>query len=264
MKTLAPTERFLSRLARALACVAVAGALWLPVIHFWFRRPASDFWRVQGVSPIADQLARQQMRVWQDPELKKAEIKRMRQVNAEWDFMGRTFFVWSLANLSLRDPARQPETLPIMDEIIHETLAIEKEGGVYAFLLPYAHEQVFRERPVRSLFVDGEIALMLAARQAVAPRADYQAPLRERIDAIESRLKRSPFLAAESYPNECWTFDHAVAVAALKVADAVQGTDHRQLVDDWLRYSRERLVDRRTGLLISRYTLDGEVIEGPE
>jgi hypothetical protein len=131
-------------------------------------------------------------------------------------------------------------------------------------LLPYAHERVFRERPVRSLFVDGEIALMLAARQAVAPRADYREPLHERVGAIEERLKRSPILAAESYPDECWTFDHAVALAALRLADAVEGADHRQLANDWLRYARQHLVDRRTGLLVSRYALNGEVIEGPE
>ena len=264
MKTLIPTDKFLSRMARAGTCLLLAGALWLPVIHFGFRRPSADFWQESGVSPTAEKLANQQMHAWRDPVLRRNEMRRMRQINAEWDFMGRTFLVWSLANLSLRDAAWKPEALPVMDAIIRETMALEKDSGVYVFLLPYARENPFRERPVRSVFVDGEIALMLAARQAVAPLEEFRQPLIDRLAVIEARLRRSPMLSAESYPNECWTFDHAVAIAALEVGDAVSGTDHHQIGQDWLKMAMAKLVDPKTGLLVSRYTMDGEVLEGPE
>jgi len=49
---------------------------------------------------------------------------------------------------------------------------------------------------------------------------------------------------AESYPNECWTFDHAIAIAALRCADAVDGTDPRALCESWVAMARQRLVDR--------------------
>jgi hypothetical protein len=42
----------------------------------------------------------------------------MRQSNAEWDFMGRTFLVLSLAEMGLREPYRQREFLAVMDQII--------------------------------------------------------------------------------------------------------------------------------------------------
>ena len=204
------------------------------------------------------------MHAWRDPVLRQNEMRRMRQINAEWDFMGRTFLVWSLANLSLRDAAWKTETLPVMDAIIRETMALENASGVYVFLLPYARENPFRERPVRSVFVDGEIALMLAARQAVAPAEEFRQPLIDRMALIESRLRRSPMFSAESYPNECWTFDHAVAIAALTVGDAVTGMDHHQTGQEWLGMAKAKLIDPKTGLLVSRYTMDGEVIEGPE
>ncbi|HTI69599.1 MAG TPA: hypothetical protein VMF06_06520 [Candidatus Limnocylindria bacterium] len=264
MKTLVPTDRFLSRMARAGVSLLVAGVLWIPVIHFCFRRPATDFWRAEGVSSTAEQLANQQMQTWRDPVARGAEIQRLRRVNAEWDFMGRTFLVWSLANLTLRDPSRQGETLPVMDQIITETLALEKSNGPYVFLLPYARSDESSNRPFRSLFVDGEIALMLAARQTVAESDALRQPLRERIAVIEASLKASPILSAESYPNECWTLDHAVALAALRVGDQVMGSDHRQMAKDWLRMAKTRLIHPATGLLVSRYTMNGEVVEGPE
>ena len=42
----------------------------------------------------------------------------MRASNAEWDFMGRSFLVWSLANMSLREPQRRQTYLETIDRII--------------------------------------------------------------------------------------------------------------------------------------------------
>ena len=56
--------------------------------------------------------------------MRSVEIAKMRASNAEWDFMGRTFLVLALANMSLREPASQPQYLTIMDTIIEETLRL--------------------------------------------------------------------------------------------------------------------------------------------
>ena len=62
----------------------------------------------------------------------------MRHSNAEWDFMGRTFLVWSLGEMGLRNPAAKKDYLAVMDRIIAETIRLEKEQGIYVFLMPYA------------------------------------------------------------------------------------------------------------------------------
>ncbi|MGO8736151.1 MAG: hypothetical protein ACLQVM_25535, partial [Terriglobia bacterium] len=54
------------------------------------------------------------------------------------DFMGRTYLVLALANMSLREPAAQESYLKIMDQIIGETMRLEKEKGLYFFLMDYA------------------------------------------------------------------------------------------------------------------------------
>ena len=50
----------------------------------------------------------------------------MRASNAEWDFMGRSFLVWSLANMSLREPASKALYLQTVDQIIEETIRLEE------------------------------------------------------------------------------------------------------------------------------------------
>jgi hypothetical protein len=248
----------------ALAAFALASAIWLPCLHLFFRRPLSDFYQAEGVSAKARQLAARHLQLWTEPTLRQAELKKMRGSNAEWDFMGRTFLVWSLANMGLREPQTKEQYLPIIDQIIQETLKIEQQDGIYAFLMSYAKDRPYRVQPARSLFIDGEIALMMGARRTLQEQPAYKQPMTERLNLIEQRWQASPILAAESYPDECWTFDHAVALAAFKVADRLDGTDHSALSKRWIATAKERLVHKPTGLLVSSYETDGTPLDGPE
>jgi hypothetical protein len=202
--------------------------------------------------------------LWTDPQLRSEELKRMRASNAEWDFMGRSFLVWSLANMGLREPAQKPVCLETMDRIIAETLRLEQSEGMFVFLMSYAKANSYVVQPARSLFIDGEIAFMLAARRLLEEYDDYKPLLAERVKVIAAGLRRSPNLALESYPNECWTFDHCVALAALRLADRLDGTDHDALIRDWLAMAQRRLVDPDSGLLVSSFTTDAQPLDGPE
>ncbi|HEV2691443.1 MAG TPA: hypothetical protein VG347_00955 [Verrucomicrobiae bacterium] len=188
----------------------------------------------------------------------------MRNSNPEWDFMGRSFLVWSLANMSLRDPASKAAYLRTMDQIIDETLRLEKKRGMYFFLMSYAKPDQYVVRPARSLFLDGEIALMLAARRMVEEKPAYKLLLAERVDVMAEGMRQSPHLILESYPDECWTFDHCVALDAMKLADELDGTDHSALIRDWVAMAKTNLVDPRSGLLVASFTTTGTPLSGPQ
>jgi len=162
------------RILTALASLVLAAAVWLPCLHLFFARPASAFYTKDGLSPTARQLAARQLRLWADPQLRQQELDRMRVSNAEWDFMGRCYLVWALANVGLRDPASKPACLQTMDRIIAETQRLEQEQGIYFFLMPYAKARPYVARPARSLFLDGEIALMLASRRVLEEKPEYK------------------------------------------------------------------------------------------
>jgi hypothetical protein len=252
------------RLGIGILAIAVATVVWLPLLHLFFAKSASDFHAPTGVSPAARALAARHLRLWTEPTLRQQELEKMRAANAEWDFMGHTFLVWSLANLSLREPTAQAGYLEVMDAIIDETLAQERAHGMGFYLMPYASAEPYRVQPADSLFLDGEIALMLAARRTVEEKAAYRAPYAERVERITSRMQSSPLRAMESYPNECWAFDHVNALDAMVLGDRLDGSDHRPLIAEWLAVAKTRLVDSQTGLLIASYTLDGEPLGGPE
>jgi hypothetical protein len=254
----------IARILAGLAALVIAAIIWLPCLHLFFTRPLSEFRLNQGLSPKARQLAARHLQLWTEPALRDQELKKMRASNAEWDFMGRSYLVWSLANMSLRDPASKPLYLRTMDQIIDETLRLEKQEGMYFFLMPYAKDRHYLVQPAHSLFLDSEIALMLAARRVVEEKPEYKTLLTKRVNAIVERFQKSPRMLLESYPDECWMFDHCVALDAIKMADYLDGSDHSALIRDWLAMAKQKLVDPKSGLLISSFMTDGTPLDGPE
>jgi hypothetical protein len=254
----------MARILAGLAALVVAMIIWLPCLHLVFTRPLSNFRQNQGLSPKARQLAARHLQLWTEPARREQELKKMRASNAEWDFMGRSYLVWSLANMALRDPASKPLYLQTMDQIIDETLRLEKQEGMYFFLMSYAKDRHYLVQPAHSLFLDGEIALMLASRRAVEEKPEYKPLLSERVNAIVERLQKSPRMLLESYPDECWMFDHCVALDAIKMADYLDGSDHSALIRRWIAMARKKLVDPKSGLLISSFNTDGTPLDGPE
>jgi len=243
------------------AALLLATVVWLPAVSLPFR-PAEDDLR-GGARARA--LAARQLALWEGADAgRRGALEQMRVTNPEWDFMGRTFVVMALGNLALGEPDERRRHLAVMDAVIDDTLRLEAERGMHHFLLPYARRAPFEQRPARSLFVEGEIAMMLAVRQLVEERPELRAPLRERTERLASRMEGGPVLSGESYPDECWTFCNTMALGALRVADASLGTDRSDLARRWVEMARARLVDERTGLLVSSYTWRGEHLDGPE
>ncbi|HAV62428.1 MAG TPA: hypothetical protein DCY13_08705 [Verrucomicrobiales bacterium] len=251
-------------LPQTLLALVLAAAIWLPSMRFFFAPSRENVAPGHGISAHARQLANRQLRVWTDPASLNREIERMRASNAEWDFMGRSFLVWALAEMCLHNPALQARHLPVIDRIIEETLRLEAEHSFRFFLLPYANYKPFLATPAGSHFVDGEIALMLAARQSIERNSEWEPQLKARLAHLAERIEAAPILCPESYPDECWTFDQSIGLAALVLGDRLYGTNHRRLFERWLAMAKEQLIHRETGLLVSRFTYDGTIIEGPE
>jgi hypothetical protein len=255
---------FSKKLFLTLIALVVATSLWLPSMHLLFRPRMDAYLSETGISPKAQALAARHLALWSDPDLRAGEIAKMRRNNAEWDFMARTFFVLALGNMALREPEAKGQYLEIIDTIIDETIRLEQESGAYYFLMAYAKYGRFRSRDGRSLFVDSEIALMLAVRRLVEEKVAYKPLLAERVEAMVAYMQESPVLSGESYPDEAWMFCNTTALAAIRIADVLDGTDHSGFIDRWLEVAKRDLVDPETGLLISSFTFDGRPKDGPE
>ena len=230
--------------------LTVAAIVWLPSVHLL---------HVPDHEAIASRLAARQIA----SPLPSAGT--MRAVNPEWDFMRRTYVVLALANRALAHPAERARSLATIDALVDSTLLLARDHGDEHFMLPYAKRGAFADPDARSLFIDGEIVMMIAARDLVEPRAETRDEAYERARRIERAMRASPSLSGESYPDECWTFCNTTALAGLVLLDRASGSrDHAQLARDWVAHAKQHLVEPRTGLLVSSYTWNGRVLDGPE
>ncbi len=261
------TNRIRSLMRRfllSLAALLIATCIWLPLVHLLFV-PRAGAWRSEnGIPPMARSLAQRHLSLWTSESMKAQVIDPMRVSNPEWDFMGRTFLVLSMANMILRDPSLKVEYLPIMDTIIRDTQQNIEEHDIYYFLMAYGQSGSFVQQPVRSLFIDGEIALMMGARRLIEESEELREPMQELINTIVDRMSASPAMVCESYPNECWLFCNTLALAAVRMQDALENSDNSPFFNDWLATVKERLTDRESGLLSSSCTWEGYTIDGPE
>ncbi len=242
--------------------IGAAGVLWSFALAALLRRSPAER------EELRRGLLSRQVAPWQGAHAVPPDLVVLRENNPEWDFMSRTFLVLTLANLDVgADAQAHAQHLATVDAIVLDTLALEQRHGQPHFLMSYWQRAPFRDPSQRSLFVDGEIALMLAirARMSGAPPGD---PLRDelarRVQIIDAQMSAGPVVSGESYPDECWTFCNATALAALRVSDSVTGEDHGALAARWLAVARARLVDEETGILVSSYTYDGVPLDGPE
>ncbi|RYE92279.1 MAG: hypothetical protein EOO75_07075, partial [Myxococcales bacterium] len=242
------------RTIQAFVALMLGAVLWLPQVHRVFTPSA------EARARLGAGLAEHQLRQIERLPPGQREMAELGRTNPEWELLGRGFLALALADRALAEPALGPRHLAALDRLIDETLDDERRGGAQRFLLAYGRRAGFGV----SLFVDSQIALMLAARQHVAVRAELQAPLAARIGRLAAAMAEGPPGLAESYPDECWMYDHTGALAALRLWDALSGEDHRALGRSWLAMARERLVDPATGLLVSSFRRSGEVLDGPE
>jgi hypothetical protein len=260
------TRRPGAAVLRATIALAIACAAWLPSLRFFFQPARADV-QSGAASPRAQALLARQHQLWDEPARRAGSIAAMRDTNPEWDFMSRTFLVMALANVALDEAtsaAERRRSLATIDTILADTLGAERAHGMHHFLLPYGRRAPFHDPAGRSVFIDGEIAMMLAVRQLVEDSPRWRTPLRERVAHLERSFAAAPLGLPESYPDEGWTFCNTTALAAVRIADVTTGADHRPLVARWLRAARAHLIDRRTGMLVSSFTYDGRALDGPE
>jgi len=192
-----------------------------------------------------------------------ASVLALRAQNPEWDLMSRTFLTLTLADRALAEPARLDAALASIDAVLSDTLAQDSSAGQQAFLLPYAAARPWIGDG-RSLFVDGEILVMLGARRIL--RDDrWGEEFRARAAVVEAELLAGGGGPgrAESYPDEGWTFCHVMALVGLRMAEVLDGRDERAPRTAFLGWI-EQIREPSTGLLAAEFDMRGRMKDGPE
>ena len=244
---------------RGSLSLGAAAAVCTPALHLAFQPSPAD---LESDGPLS---------AWGrgllEAVLERAErgehLAGVRRVNPEWDLIERMVAGLALANVALRDPRERARVLVALDGLCGEAETATRRAGQGHYLLPYARHGRWRGAG-RSLFVDGELAVLHGARLLVQDDPTVRAAFRRRVGAVRASMEAGPLLCGESYPDECWTFCNAAGLVALRMAEVLDGADHRSLRTGWVAHARRALIDPGTGLLVSAFTYEGRATQPPE
>lgn len=177
----------------------------------------------------------------------RAEHVRLHDVpSTEWAMFGSVFYLLATENLqrAWEQGERGSRAAPkeyargaieaaadlIMDPRHHSW--VRRHWGA-----DYLHrENVF----FRAMLIQG-----LACRQNLIGDGKHMDVLRDQVETLAAALDRSPYGLLHDYPGECYPIDVFAAVAVIRRADAVLGTDHAAFAKRALRGFQGARLDQR-------------------
>lgn len=168
------------------------------------------------------------------------------------------FLASALVSLSLDDPDRVAEALPILDRLIEHGLSARARK---AFASTGTSTVAGLELP-RSILYRGFLLLMLAGRERLQPGQGARTALFDALaDATAADLEQSPIGYLPSFGRKMiWPCDHAPAASGLVLHGALRGGERSERAGQALV---QRLLEdlRRKGGFPTRVLPSGKLIE---
>ncbi|MFO7870174.1 MAG: hypothetical protein R6V03_01935 [Kiritimatiellia bacterium] len=164
--------------------------------------------------------------------------------STEWPMFGSVYYLWATEALQ----EAWEEGISLSDEAPRVYARATIEAAVDLIMDPVHHTWVrthwgrdyMRNENVffRSLIIAG-----LTSRENLIRDGKYNAALLGHVDSLASELDASPHGVLEDYPDECYPIDVLAAIACIKRADSVLGTDHADFLERSIRAFEGDMLD---------------------
>jgi len=198
----------------------------------------------KALSPRYEKWARQRVESKAATKLTAENIS-----GTEWPVFGSVFYLWATGALqeafdenptltpsAPRDYARGTieAAAALVADPNHASWVKEHWGDAYL-----EKENLF----YRMLLISG-----LTSYQKLTGNTKYEELLRSQAESLSSELDQSPYGLLDDYPGQCYPVDILPAIAAIRRADTVLGTDHAEFAARAIRGFQETRLDKDTGL----------------
>jgi len=198
----------------------------------------------KALSPRYEKWARRRVEAGAATKLTTSDIS-----GTEWPVFGSVFYLWATESLqeafdghptsvssAPRDYARGAieAAAALLADPNHASWVRDHWGDTYL-----EKENLF----YRMLLISG-----LTSYQKLLGDSRYEDLLRSQVESLASELDQSPYGLLDDYPGQCYPVDILPAIAAIRRADAVLGTDHTEFAARAIRGFQETRLDKDTGL----------------
>lgn len=167
----------------------------------------------------------------------------------EWPLFGSVFYLW--ATETLQEAAQEnPGLCPTPPKqyargAIEAAAALVADPGHAGWVRQHWGDG-YLER--ENLFYRMLLISALTSYQKLLDDTRYEELLRGQVESLAAELDQSPHGLLDDYPGQCYPVDIVPAIAAIRRADAVLGTDHSAFVARAVRGFEGERLDSHTGL----------------
>ena len=181
----------------------------------------------------------------------------------EWPLFGSVFYLWAVESLQEaweQDPSLMDvEPKKYAREAVEAATRLVTDPVQASWVREHWGEDYMRRENVfyRMLFI---AALTSHARLTGSEK--HLDVLREQVEDLSAELEKSPHGLLDDYPGQCYPADVLVAVACIRRADRVLGTDHSAFAERAIRAFRGGRLDERGLVPYAAYADIGQPV-GP-
>lgn len=198
----------------------------------------------RALSPRYETWARQRLASGTTAELTTEDI-----AGTEWPLFGSVFYLW--ATEALEEEATEHPNLCSVPPSHYARGAIEAAAALvadpnHAGWVKQHWGEGYLEK--ENLFYRMLLISALTSYQKLLGDAKYEELLQGQVESLAKELDSSPHGLLDDYPGQCYPVDIVPAIAAIRRADAVLGTDHSEFAARAIRGFQDERLDRHTGL----------------
>jgi hypothetical protein len=198
----------------------------------------------KALSPKYERWARQRVASGRAGYLTTANI-----AGTEWPLFGSVFYLW--ATEALQEAAQEN---PAFCRVLPNQYAHGAIEAAAALVADPNHAGWVRQHwgngylEKENLFYRMLLISALTSYQKLSGDAKYEDLLRRQVESLAKELDESPYGLHDDYPGQCYPVDIVPALAAIRRADPVLGTDHAEFVARAIRGFQDSRLDQHTGL----------------
>jgi len=167
----------------------------------------------------------------------------------EWPVFGSVFYLWSTEALqdAYTENPRLVSSAPkdYAQGAIEQAAALVTDPNHASWVKDHWGDTYLEKENLfyRMLLISG-----LTSYQKLTGNTEYEELLYSQVESLSNELDESPYGLLDDYPGQCYPVDILPAIAAIRRADTVLGTDHSEFAARAIRGFEGRRLDPGTGL----------------
>ncbi|OHB76236.1 MAG: hypothetical protein A2Z25_05900 [Planctomycetes bacterium RBG_16_55_9] len=208
------------------------------------RTPRCVFRWHRALSPRYEKWASQRVKAGAASKLTIQDIS-----GTEWPVFGSVFYLWATEALQEAwDENPKPASSAPKDYArgaIEAAAALIADPNHASWIKDHWGDDYLEKENLfyRMLLIGG-----LTSYQKLSGKGMYEDLLRNQVESLAREIDESPYGLLDDYPGQCYPVDILPAIAAIRRADMVLGTNHSEFAARAIRGFQETRLDEHTGL----------------